>query len=119
MYRGSLNANLSNPVLLISETYDVATPLASGLQVYSYLGPSNSRMVIHHGYGHTSSANPSNCTETIKKDYMLKGALPSRDRPTDCYANEKPFVGGMKADAAFGPDLEVLVPTKHRISGWR
>lgn len=122
VYRGNLDANLSNPVLLVSETYDPATPLASGLQVYKYMSPFNARMVIHHGYGHTSSANPSNCTEAIKKDYMLNGVLPSGDQPTDCYANEKPYVGGMKPTVAFERpdfDLDVLVPTKHRVSGWR
>lgn len=86
------------------------------------MGPSNARFVIHHGYGHTSLANPSNCTEKIKKDYMLNGILPSADTPVECYADEKPYPppDATTSQVSFGADLAGLAPPM-RIGGgkWR
>ncbi|KAK4223970.1 Alpha/Beta hydrolase protein [Podospora fimiseda] len=89
VYRGDLNKTLRNPVLLIAATYDPATPLRNGKRLLAEMGE-NARLVVHNGYGHTSIPDPSNCTDSIGKTYMLSGLLP--DEPeTSCYANGSPF----------------------------
>ena len=92
VFRGNLSVDLKNPVLLIAEIYDPATPLRNGRRLASEMGPENSRLIVHHGYGHTSSADLSNCTNSIGKAYILEGKLPE-DLETDCYADRKPGVG--------------------------
>ncbi|POR39113.1 Carboxylesterase A [Tolypocladium paradoxum] len=93
VYRGDLNSTLRNPVLLIAETYDPATPLRNGRRLLKEMGK-NARLVAHHGYGH-SSRDTSNCTDAIARSFILEGTLP--DEPeTACFANEKPYLYGVK-----------------------
>lgn len=93
VFRGDLNNTLKNPVLLIGETYDPATPLRNGRRLLAEMGK-NARLIAHHGYGH-SSRDTSNCTDSIAKTFILEGTLP--DEPeTACYANEKPYLYGVK-----------------------
>ncbi|KAG5970245.1 hypothetical protein E4U58_000573 [Claviceps cyperi] len=93
VYRGDLNMTLSNPLLLIAETYDPATPLRNGRRLLHEMGR-NARLIAHHGYGH-SSRDTSSCTNAIAKAYILHGELP--DEPeTACYADEKPYLYGMR-----------------------
>lgn len=89
VYRGDLNNSLSNPVLIIAVTYDPATPLRNGKRLLNDMG-SNARLVIHNGYGHTSRYDPSSCTDSVGKAYIMHGTLPEGD-VTDCFADEKPF----------------------------
>lgn len=89
VYRGDLNHTLKTPVLLIATTYDPATPLRNGRRLLVEMGES-ARLIVHHGYGHTSRWDPSNCTDRIGKAYMLNGTLPN-EQETDCYANSKPY----------------------------
>ncbi|KAK3346196.1 Alpha/Beta hydrolase protein [Lasiosphaeria hispida] len=92
VFRGDLNHTLRTPVLLIAETYDPATPLRNGRRLAAEMGP-NARMIVHHGYGH-SSVDTSNCTDAAAKAYILHGIIP-KDSETDCYANEKPYLYGV------------------------
>ena len=94
VFRDVLSNTLKNPVLLIAETYDPATPLRNGRRLAHEMG-SNARLVVHHGYGHSSSADPSNCTDAIAKSFIVNGTIP-RESETDCYANEKPYLYGVK-----------------------
>ncbi|PMD64602.1 alpha/beta-hydrolase [Hyaloscypha bicolor E] len=89
VYRGDLNHSLRNPVLLIASTYDPATPLRNGRRLLEEMGQ-NARMVVHHGYGHTSRVHPSSCTDSVGRAYILNGTLPE-ERETNCYADEKPY----------------------------
>lgn len=89
LYRGNLNHTLRNPVLLIAETYDPATPLRNGRRLLAEMGR-NARLIVHHGYGH-SSRDTSNCTNSIAKEFILRGRLPE-DQETACYADEKPYL---------------------------
>ncbi|KAK7756236.1 hypothetical protein SLS62_001830 [Diatrype stigma] len=93
VYRGDLNRTLRHPVLLIAETYDPATPLRNGRRLLGEMG-ANARLVVHHGYGH-SSRDRSNCTDSIARDFVLRGVLPEGPE-TDCFANEKPYLYGVK-----------------------
>jgi len=88
-----LNHTLKNPVLLIAETYDPATPLRNGRRLLQEMGR-NARLIVHHGYGH-SSRDTSNCTDSIAKNFILTGKVPE-SQETDCFANEKPYLYGGK-----------------------
>lgn len=92
VYRGDLNQTLRNPVLLIAETYDPATPLRNGRRLLAEMG-SNARLIAHHGYGH-SSRDKSDCTDAIARGYILRGELPA-EQETACFANEKPYLYGV------------------------
>ncbi|KAM0813063.1 hypothetical protein AB5N19_13054 [Seiridium cardinale] len=92
-YRGDLNNTLKNPVLLIAETYDPATPLRNGRRLLNEMGK-NARLIAHHGYGH-SSRDRSDCTDSIAKAFILNGTVPE-EAETACYANEKPYMYGKK-----------------------
>lgn len=95
VYRGDLNKTLRHPVLLIAETYDPATPLRNGRRLLDEMGK-NARLIAHHGYGH-SSRDTSNCTNEIAREFILHGKLPE-EQETACYADEKPYLYGVKAD---------------------
>lgn len=97
VYRGDLNHTLKHPVLLIAETYDPATPLRNGRRLLQEMG-ANARLIAHHGYGHASK-DTSSCTEKIARAYILNGTLPDKSE-TDCYADEKPYLYGVKKDVA-------------------
>ncbi|KAH6623839.1 Alpha/Beta hydrolase protein [Chaetomium tenue] len=97
VYRGDLNHTLSNPVLLIAETYDPATPLRNGRRLLQEMGK-NARLIAHHGYGH-SSRDTSSCTDGIAKAYMMNGTLPE-EQETACYADEKPYLYGVKKNVS-------------------
>ncbi len=88
VYRGDLNNTLKNPVLLIAEVYDPATPLRNGRRLLDEMGR-NARLIVHHGYGH-SSADTSACTDSVARKFIMKGILPE-EQETDCYADEKPY----------------------------
>jgi pimeloyl-ACP methyl ester carboxylesterase len=112
VYRGDLNHTLRNPVLLIAETYDPATPLRNGRRLLAEMAR-NARLIVHHGYGH-SSRDTSNCTDSIARDFILHGTLPE-EQETACYANEKPYLYGVAANstvAAAGVD-------RNPIEAWR
>ena len=57
-------------------------------------GARNSRLVIHHGYGHLSGTDPSSCAPIIAREYVLRGVLPD-ELETDCFADEKPYMYGV------------------------
>ncbi|WYZ43147.1 hypothetical protein EsH8_VI_000846 [Colletotrichum jinshuiense] len=112
VYRGDLNHTLKNPVLLIAETYDPATPLRNGRRLLNEMGR-NARLIAHHGYGH-SSRDASNCTDSIAKKYILEGELPN-EAETACYANEKPYLYGVKDKSVRPAATDGWDP----ISAWR
>jgi pimeloyl-ACP methyl ester carboxylesterase len=96
-YRGNLSHTLKNPILLIAETYDPATPLRNGRRLAKEMG-SNARLIAHHGYGH-SSRDTSECTDTIAKEYILHGKLP-KEPETACYADHKPYLYDVDTNVA-------------------
>lgn len=93
VYRGGLNQTLANPVLLIAETYDPATPLRNGRRLLAEMGK-NARLIAHHGYGH-SSRDRSSCTDSIARAYIMNGTVPEVQE-TACFADEKPYLYGVK-----------------------
>lgn len=90
VYRGDLNHTLSNPVLLIAESHDPATPLRNGRRLLEEMGD-NARLVVHHGYGHSSKRDLSSCTDAVARAYIMNGTLPD-EKETHCYADKKPYL---------------------------
>ncbi|KAI8626048.1 alpha/beta-hydrolase [Xylariaceae sp. FL1651] len=105
VYRGDLNHTLKNPVLLIAEVYDPATPLRNGRRLLAEMG-ANARLIAHHGYGH-SSRDKSTCTDKIASTYILEGKLPDESE-TACYADEKPYLYKPKATSVDSTTLNPL-----------
>ncbi|PWN44013.1 hypothetical protein IE81DRAFT_321666 [Ceraceosorus guamensis] len=97
VYRGDFDHQLQNPLLLIGETYDPATPLRNGERLARALGRGNARLIRHHGYGH-SSRDRSICTENFKKAYLSHGEVPE-DFFTDCLADSKPYSQPMERES--------------------
>lgn len=110
VFRGDLNVTLRNPLLLIAETYDPATPLRNGRRLLDEMGK-NARLIAHHGYGH-SSRDTSACTEAIARSYILEGKLPE-EQETACYADEKPYLYGVKADGGVAQGDPLAIWDEH------
>lgn len=66
-----------NPILLISETYDGATPFDGALEVRKRF-PSSVLVEGKDGTTHSGSLSGVACTDNIVADYLLTGRLPAR-----------------------------------------
>lgn len=88
-YHGRLNNSFKNPLLLLASTYDPATPLNNSERLLADMG-TNARLVVHHGYGHTTFVDNSDCTDAIARAFTLNGTLPDA-QVSECFANEKPY----------------------------
>ncbi|KAK5052069.1 hypothetical protein LTR84_002873 [Exophiala bonariae] len=75
VYNGTWGVRTKHPVLVIGNTYDPVTPLSSARNMSSLLP--GSVLLEHHGYGHTSLAQPSLCTARIMREYFTNGTLPN------------------------------------------
>lgn len=66
-----------------------ATPLRNARSLADKMG-GHARLVVYHGYGHSSQCDVSDCTEKIGRGFILDGKIP--EGVTDCYANRKPYL---------------------------
>jgi pimeloyl-ACP methyl ester carboxylesterase len=85
-YHGPWNAP-TNPILVINNTNDSATPLQNALAMTHDLA--DARLLVVKGYGHTTFSNPSTCADNYMTTYFLTGALPPKG--TVCSQNLTPF----------------------------
>ncbi|KAI9324325.1 TAP-like protein-domain-containing protein [Zopfochytrium polystomum] len=88
-FAGPWNNTLSNKVLLIGNTLDPVTPLASAQVAASLMTDANSVLLTQRAYGHCSIAQVSSCTVKAVQDYFVRGALP--EPGTVCEADRAPF----------------------------
>ncbi|KAI0772754.1 TAP-like protein-domain-containing protein [Trametes elegans] len=95
-FTGPWNATLKNPLLIISNTNDPATPLASGKRALERQGKSSAALLIQDGPGHTSLALTSTCTAGAMRAYFTNGTLPAEG--TVCAVDEHPFPTAEKAN---------------------
>jgi pimeloyl-ACP methyl ester carboxylesterase len=65
----------SAPILVVSTTYDPATPYEWGVQVADELD--NARLLTFDGDGHTAYTSGSSCIDDAVDAYLLRGELPA------------------------------------------
>ena len=86
-YRGPWDRRTANPVLVIGNTFDPATPLRGAVAMTQDLG--RARLLTMDGYGHTALLNTSSCINRYEGRYFVSGVLPPQ--ATTCAQDEKPF----------------------------
>ena len=78
------------PVLVVGNTYDPATPLASSVRMAQQLA--DARLLVVNGFGHTVLINPSSCAQDYIAAYLIDGVLPPAGAA--CNQDKPPFPGG-------------------------
>ncbi|KAI9736506.1 MAG: hypothetical protein M1818_006016 [Claussenomyces sp. TS43310] len=84
------DVHLETPVLMIANTYDPATPIASAKRLLENMGD-NAVLLEQHSYGHCSVSSLSTCTYQVVLDYLLRGHLPHPG--TVCEVDDKEYGG--------------------------
>lgn len=84
---GFQNITTRNPLLFIGNTFDPVTPLISARNASAaFVG---SAVLVQNGYGHTTLAQSSRCTNKHIQNYFLNGTLPPPG--TVCQTDFDPF----------------------------
>jgi pimeloyl-ACP methyl ester carboxylesterase len=86
-YTGRWDHRTANPVLVIGNTFDPATPLRGAFAMSQALG--RARLLTVDGYGHTALINPSACVNRHEARYFVSGVLPPKG--TRCAQDGDPF----------------------------
>ena len=73
---------MKNPIIVIGNKADPATPFADASVVAGYLGNS-ATLVEQDGFGHSSLAQKSSCTQNIITNFFVNGVHPQGD-DTQC-----------------------------------
>lgn len=95
-YEGDFQVRTSSPLLFIGNTYDPVTPLASARNMSA--GFEGSVVLQQDGFGHTSIAQTSNCTNEAIARYFANGVLP--EEGTVCKPNDPLFANDEEISAA-------------------
>jgi pimeloyl-ACP methyl ester carboxylesterase len=104
-YLGPWDAATPNPVLVVGNFFDPATPY-SGAQAASRLLP-NSRLLSYAGWGHTAFFSGNFCVDAAVTSYLVTTVPPAEG--TVCRPAGSPF-GQARAQAAARP-VELLAQT--------
>ncbi|TBU38003.1 hypothetical protein BD309DRAFT_994732 [Dichomitus squalens] len=92
-YQGPFNKTLVNKIALIGNTYDPVTPF-SGAQGLADLLGNSAKLIRLNAFGHTSAAEPSDCTVALGQAYFANGTLPEEDDVVCGVNNDfEPFPG--------------------------
>jgi pimeloyl-ACP methyl ester carboxylesterase len=86
-YTGPWDNRTANPVLVIGNTFDPATPLRGAVTMARQLG--RARLLTVDGFGHTALINPSACVNRHEARYFVRGVLPRTG--TRCAQDGAPF----------------------------
>jgi hypothetical protein len=73
-YQGNFNVTTKSPILFVGNIFDPITSLAAAQNASATF--EGSGLLIHGGYGHTSTGQASNCTTLAIADYFVNGTLP-------------------------------------------
>ncbi|KAI1632067.1 TAP-like protein-domain-containing protein [Biscogniauxia mediterranea] len=73
-YTGDFNVQTANPILFIGNPFDPITAFKSAQNMSSSF--EGSVLLQHNGFGHTSLADSSNCTNAYIRSYFEEGTLP-------------------------------------------
>jgi pimeloyl-ACP methyl ester carboxylesterase len=95
-YNGPWNRPTANPILLINNTYDPATPYSEAVSMAKELA--NARLLKIEGYGHADAAVPSTCADRYVSAYFIDGSLPPEG--TVCQQDTAPFTTSTTTDEA-------------------
>jgi pimeloyl-ACP methyl ester carboxylesterase len=87
-YTGPWNHPTANPILLINNTVDPATPYSEAIALSQLLA--NARLLTIRGYGHADGGDPSTCANTYVSDYFINLALPPKGAV--CRQDNAPFI---------------------------
>ncbi|KAB8211571.1 Alpha/Beta hydrolase protein [Aspergillus parasiticus] len=93
-YEGNFESKTKNPIMVIGNTYDSATPLQSAQNISASF--EGSVLLEHGGWGHATLAQGSSCTSRIIRDYWTNGTLPAVG--TKCEPDYPPFAPGSLKD---------------------
>ncbi len=85
--RGKLGVKTAAPALVIGTRYDPATPYSAAQRTAARFP--GWRLLTVAGYGHTSGALPSTCTDNAVVAYLVNGKLPAAGAV--CSQNTAPF----------------------------
>jgi pimeloyl-ACP methyl ester carboxylesterase len=89
-YTGPWDRRTANPVLVIGNTFDPATPYRGAKAMTRKLA--RARLLTVDGYGHTSLTNPSSCANDYASRYLIDQALPPKG--ARCEQDHQPFSTG-------------------------
>ncbi|MGE3295423.1 MAG: alpha/beta hydrolase [Geminicoccaceae bacterium] len=73
-YVGPWNRPTASPILVVSPTFDPATPYQAAKAMVRALA--NARLLTLEGYGHTALINHSSCIDRHVIRYLIRGTLP-------------------------------------------
>jgi len=73
-FSGALEGNTSHPILVIGNTADPVTPLASAKRMSKHFP--GSVVLTQNSTGHCSPSSPSTCTAKYIREYFRSGTLP-------------------------------------------
>ena len=88
-YAGPWDRRTANPILVIGNTHDPATPYRGAKAMSRLLA--RARLLTVEGYGHTALTNPSTCAYRYASRYLIDKALPPKG--TRCRQDHVPFRG--------------------------
>jgi pimeloyl-ACP methyl ester carboxylesterase len=97
-YAGPWNRPTANPILVVGNTYDPATPYEGAQAMVRELA--DAHLLTLDGYGHTALRNPSTCINEHVSRYLIDGTLPPKG--TVCLQDQPPFGSG-DGSAVSGP----------------
>lgn len=109
-YEGDFQVSTSSPLLFIGNTYDPVTPLSAAQNMSA--GFEGSVVLHHDGFGHTSIAQKSDCTNEIIAKYFLDGTVP--EDGTVCEPNDPLFANDEEIPAGGeggGDETEEAAPS--------
>jgi pimeloyl-ACP methyl ester carboxylesterase len=86
-YTGPWDQRTANPVLVIGNTLDPATPLRGAVAMSQKLA--RARLLTMDGFGHTALLNPNSCINRYEGRYFVSGTLPPKG--TRCAQDAPPF----------------------------
>lgn len=86
-YAGPWNVPTANPLLVMDNTIDPATPYQGSLAMAHDLA--RARLLTIDGWGHTEFLNPSSCAQSYESAYLIDGTLPPVG--ATCQPDQRPF----------------------------
>jgi pimeloyl-ACP methyl ester carboxylesterase len=86
-YAGPWNVPTADPLLVMDNTIDPATPYQGSLAMAHDLA--RARLLTVDGWGHTEFLNPSSCAQAYESAYLIDGTLPPVG--ATCQPDQRPF----------------------------